>query len=201
MRDELRGSPLGLAIQAVAHLPLHGDDAALLHLVADDHADFFRFRCHAFPRVRLKPDTTSACSSPAGAGLDVCFSRLSLFLADHRLDASEVAAREAQLHRRIQLSEGLLEPHAKQLILELARPCFQILDLEIAQFGDVDHDTFSWENLVANLVRIGSFDAANWSASRASDSVTPSISNRIRPGRTTATHCSGAPFPLPMRVS
>ena len=31
--------------------------------------------------------------------------------------------------------------------------------------------------------------------------VTPSISNRILPGRTTATHSSGAPFPLPIRVS
>src|SRR5260370_20189146 len=30
---------------------------------------------------------------------------------------------------------------------------------------------------------------------------TPSISNRIFPGRITATHCSGAPLPLPMRVS
>src|SRR5450759_219086 len=30
---------------------------------------------------------------------------------------------------------------------------------------------------------------------------TPSISKRIFPGRITATHSSGAPFPLPMRVS
>src|SRR5580698_943300 len=30
---------------------------------------------------------------------------------------------------------------------------------------------------------------------------TPSISNNIFPGRITATHCSGAPLPLPIRVS
>ena len=30
---------------------------------------------------------------------------------------------------------------------------------------------------------------------------TPSISNKILPGRITATHCSGAPLPLPIRVS
>src|SRR5947209_13998265 len=30
---------------------------------------------------------------------------------------------------------------------------------------------------------------------------TPSISNRILPGRITATHCSGAPLPFPIRVS
>ena len=38
-------------------------------------------------------------------------------------------------------------------------------------------------------------------ASRASASVTPSISKSTRPGRTTHTHCSGAPLPLPIRVS
>src|SRR5262245_18390797 len=37
---ELRRPSLGLAIQAVPHLPLHGDDDALLHLVADDGGDF-----------------------------------------------------------------------------------------------------------------------------------------------------------------
>ena len=48
---------------------------------------------------------------------------------------------------------------------------------------------------------MGSLAAASRIASRASVSVTPSISNRIRPGRTTHTHSSGAPLPLPMRVS
>src|SRR5215472_2389267 len=37
---ELRRPSLRLAVQAVPHLPLHGDDDALLHLVADDGADF-----------------------------------------------------------------------------------------------------------------------------------------------------------------
>src|SRR5262249_57089291 len=63
------------------------------------------------------------------------------------------------------------------------------------------HCTLSCANRVANLVRIGIFAAASFIASRASFSVTPSISNRILPGRITATHCSGAPLPLPMRVS
>src|SRR3954451_5801297 len=38
---ELRCAPLGLAVEPAAHLPLDGDDDALLHLVADDDADFF----------------------------------------------------------------------------------------------------------------------------------------------------------------
>src|SRR3954452_9031085 len=41
MDHELRGPPLGLAVETVAYLPLDGDDDALLHLVADDDADFF----------------------------------------------------------------------------------------------------------------------------------------------------------------
>src|SRR4051794_10278627 len=38
---ELRRAPLGLAVQPVPHLPLDGDDDALLHLVADDDAGLF----------------------------------------------------------------------------------------------------------------------------------------------------------------
>src|SRR5438552_3907191 len=38
---ELRRPPLGLAVQAVPHLPLDRDDDALLHLVAHHDADFF----------------------------------------------------------------------------------------------------------------------------------------------------------------
>src|SRR6185436_17012935 len=46
VHHELRGAALGLAVEAVTHLPLDSDDDALLHLVADDDADFFRLLCH-----------------------------------------------------------------------------------------------------------------------------------------------------------
>src|SRR5207248_3585988 len=49
VHHELRRAPLGLAVQAVAHVPLHGDHDALLHLVADDDADFFTFLRHSLP--------------------------------------------------------------------------------------------------------------------------------------------------------
>ena len=52
-----------------------------------------------------------------------------------------------------------------------------------------------------NFVRTGSLSAASRSDSRASDSGTPSSSKRMLPGRTVATQYSGAPFPLPIRVS
>src|SRR5580700_6028878 len=52
-----------------------------------------------------------------------------------------------------------------------------------------------------NRVLIGSFVAASRNDSRATDSVTPSNSKRMFPGRTVATQYSGFPFPLPIRVS
>src|SRR5689334_17253333 len=47
----------------------------------------------------------------------------------------------------------------------------------------------------------GSLWAARRIASRAEGSSTPAISNRTRPGLTTATQWSGAPLPEPIRVS
>src|SRR6266446_2933080 len=52
-----------------------------------------------------------------------------------------------------------------------------------------------------NFVRTGNLSAANRSDSRATDSGTPSSSNRILPGRTVATQNSGWPLPFPIRVS
>src|SRR5271169_185305 len=50
-------------------------------------------------------------------------------------------------------------------------------------------------------VRMGSLVAARRSDSRATVSDRPSSSKRMLPGLTTATQYSGAPLPLPMRVS
>src|SRR6266540_2487893 len=54
---------------------------------------------------------------------------------------------------------------------------------------------------VRNFVRTGNLSAARRRDSRATDSGTPSSSNKMLPGRTVATQYSGGPFPLPMRVS
>src|SRR5882757_2965981 len=48
---------------------------------------------------------------------------------------------------------------------------------------------------------MGNLSDANPKASLAVSSSTPAISNMMRPGFTTETHFSGAPLPLPMRVS
>src|SRR5262249_41019089 len=91
----------------------------------------------------------------------------------------------------------------EQRLVELALANPQVLDAQFPQLSRLhDHGyTRSCAKRVANLVSIGSFAAANCIARRASVSGTPSISNRIRPGLITATHCSAAPWPLPMRVS
>ena len=47
----------------------------------------------------------------------------------------------------------------------------------------------------------GSFEAPSFIASCAAAREMPSSSNMMRPGLTTATQNSGAPLPLPMRVS
>src|SRR5256885_2179880 len=121
-------------------------------------------------------------------------------LSHHRLHAGEIAANSSDLFWIFQVAHRFLNPHAKELIGELAFADAELVGAEVADFGGL-HSIFSWAKRVANFVRIGSFAAASFIASRASGSVTPSISNSTRPGRTTQTHCSGAPLPLPIRVS
>src|SRR5205823_2638496 len=121
-------------------------------------------------------------------------------LSEHGLDAREIAAHRAHLFRYFQLAHRLLQAHPEERIGQLALLRAELVGAEIAQLRGL-HSIFSCANRVANFVRIGTFAAASFIASRASFSLTPSISNRILPGRTTHTHCSGAPLPLPMRVS
>src|SRR5947208_1484102 len=67
-----------------------------------------------------------------------------------------------------------------------------------------DHDALRHlvtDDLAENFTFIGSLADASRNAACPSTAVTPFISNRIRPGLTTATHPSGAPLPLPIRVS
>src|SRR5690349_11251389 len=121
-------------------------------------------------------------------------------LSQHGLHPREVSSHSPHLVGILELPHRLLNPHPEQLVDQLALLGAELVDAEIAQLRGL-HSIFSCEKRVANLVRIGSFAAASFIASRASFSLIPSISNRMRPGRMTATHCSGAPLPLPMRVS
>src|SRR5262249_9594699 len=142
-----------------------------------------------------RPSCPSRLSSPSSP---TCLS--SPLLSEHRLHAREIAPHGPHPVGHFQLPHRLLDAHPEQLIDQLAFFGAELVDAEITQLSRL-HWTASWANRVANLVRIGIFDAASRMALRASFSVTPSISNSTLPGRTTATHCSGAPLPLPMRVS
>src|SRR5262249_13852258 len=124
-------------------------------------------------------------------------------LPQNRLHAREIAACGLQLRGRLQLRRGLLQSHPEQRLIELALANPQVVDAQIPELGRRHRHgyTRSCAKRDANFVSIGSLAAANCIARRASVSGTPSISNRMRPGLITATHCSGAPLPLPMRVS
>src|SRR3990172_5461404 len=130
----------------------------------------------------------------------VAMSLRRLLLAQHRLHAREVAPQRLELLRRLELPHRLLDAQPEQLIVHVLLALPQLVDREVADLRHL-HDALSSANRVANLVLIGSFADARRLALRASTSLPPSISNRMRPGRTTQTHCSGAPLPLPMRVS
>src|SRR4029079_16747279 len=116
------------------------------------------------------------------------------------LDPRQTAPQRLELVGGLELPHRLLDPQPEQLIVEILLALLQLVGPEIAELPDL-HTAFSSANRVANLVLIGILAEARRIASRASCSVTPSISNRMRPGRTTQTHCSGAPLPLPIRVS
>src|SRR5262245_17937813 len=141
---------------------------------------------------RERRDTPPCLSGPS------CLS--SPLLPKHRLHPREIAAHESNLIGVLELAHRLLNPPPEQLIGELALFRRQLVGPEVPHFRRF-HCTFSCAKRVANFVRIGSFAAASFIASRASFSEMPSISKRTFPGRTTQTHCSGAPLPFPMRVS
>src|SRR5204863_7699253 len=116
------------------------------------------------------------------------------------LHARQVAAHVADFRRRLELPHRLLDAQPEQLVVQLLLPVAQHVDRQLTDFRYL-HEAFSCAKRLANFVLIGSFAAAMFTALRASASLTPSISKRMRPGRTTHTHSSGAPLPLPMRVS
>src|SRR6185503_12032329 len=112
----------------------------------------------------------------------------------------QIAANGPQLVGGLELPQRFLDTHPEQLIHQVALFRAELVGAKVAQFRRL-HWILSSAKRMANFVRIGIFDAARRIASRASFSVTPSISKSTLPGRTTQTHCSGAPLPLPMRVS
>jgi len=83
-------------------------------------------------------------------------------------------------------------------LLQLALPALELVLAHLTHLGGLHQNP---SPRVTMRVLIESLCAASRSALRASASGTPSISYRMRPGFTTITQPSGAPLPLPIRVS
>src|SRR5581483_4070031 len=125
---------------------------------------------------------------------------LQFALAQERADPCDVATDE--LHPCVigQLAGCILESKIEQLLLKITQSTSRLGIVQRPQLGHL-HAVVTAVSRSINRVAMGSLCAARWSASRASSGATPPTSNMTRPGRTTATQWSGAPFPPPMRVS
>src|SRR5262245_27851014 len=134
--------------------------------------------------------------SPTGAAL---------LLAEHRLGPRQVLPRLPQPRGILGHPHRELEAQIEDLFVELTPLLLELLFRQLAPLRRL-HDQslrsgYSARVCDTNLVVMPIFWAAVRNASRATSSGTPIISYRMRPGFTTATHSSGLPLPLPIRVS
>src|SRR6266851_4253090 len=124
-------------------------------------------------------------------------------LAQHRLDAGDVAAHLAHAACLAELSAGLLEAQVESFLAQVAQLFLELVVGLGTQIGGL-HGLLpqpSAPTRATKRVLIGSLAAASSSASRATWIDTPSSSNSTRPGLTRAAQNSGAPLPEPMRTS
>src|SRR5579875_1619632 len=139
-----------------------------------------------------------AVGGPLGAGLRPV-------LPERGEDPRDVLLHLADARRVVQLPRRLLEAEVEQLPARLGQLVLELARLQPEVLG-ASHQTCTsaapWvPGRTTKRAFIGSFWIARSIAARASSWSTPESSNRTRPGRTTATQCSGFPFPEPIRVS
>src|SRR5690606_18616488 len=126
-------------------------------------------------------------------------------LAQHSTYARNVATHFAQLAGVGQLLSGGLHAQAElcpQQTFELFIKLGSVLVAKFAGFHIRSSSRLqapTWR--VTKVVEMGSLAAARRNASRASSSLTPSISYNTLPGWISATQYSGLPLPLPIRTS
>src|ERR1700730_6064508 len=126
---------------------------------------------------------------------------LQLLHAEQCLHPREIFFCFAKPLERFGLSGGQLETQPENLLGQLFLLRFELVDARFPDFFNAPRHAQYPPARVTNFVGIGSLCAASPMASLAVASSTPAISNMMRPGFTTATHFSGEPLPLPMRVS
>src|SRR5437763_3282115 len=117
------------------------------------------------------------------------------------VDAGDLALQLLQAGVVVELTSHVLEPQVEQLLLRFRQPLDELIIGEVANFCGflIRHQSAS--SRVTKRALIASFWMARSSASRATTLSGYDSSNRMRPGRTTATQRSGLPLPEPMRVS
>src|SRR6185295_3480929 len=117
---------------------------------------------------------------------------LSGTLRQDELDPGEVAPRFAEQARVFELPGVVLHTVGEQVLFELHAELTQVLGAALAEVLGF-HLDYSVSR-ARTRVSSGNLAAARRNASRASFSGTPAISNRMRPGFTTATQPSTAPL-------
>src|SRR5262249_17688725 len=120
-------------------------------------------------------------------------------LAANGLDPGYIFLQRSKFVQTFSLSCRQLKSQAKHLFCHFALLSLQFVVGQLSDFFGFHR--YSCPIRDTNFVWMGSLLAARRIASRATSSLTPSISKITLPGRTTATQNSGAPFPFPMRVS
>src|SRR6185437_15288441 len=174
VRVQLGRTAQQFAVQAVLLLAFHHHGDRLVHLVAE-HAAFQRAR-----GFRLFVHRTSL-----------------LLLVQRGLGARDLAARAHELVGLRVVALRLLHAQAELLAAQIDDVLAEFLRGLAAHLAHLHHSTAR----LANCVCTDSLAAARRNASRASASVTPSISYNMRPGCTGATQYSTLPLPAPMRTS
>src|SRR6185437_2293585 len=151
------------------------------------------WRSWRYSRVRRWCACSCWCRSSRGSVLFLTH----LFLGQDRRSARDLAAHLGELVGLCALALRLLHAQAELLAAQVGDVVDQFLRGFFAHLVGIHHSSA----LVANWVWIDSLAAARRNASRASASVTPSISYSIRPGWIGATQYSTLPLPAPMRTS
>src|SRR6195256_3787019 len=130
-----------------------------------------------------------SCSLPGG------------LLAEHRLDAGDVAAHLARAAGFLQLAACLLETQVERFLAQVAQLVLELIVGLGTEIGGLHGVLPQAPTRATKRVLIGSLAAGSSSGSRATWTDTPSSSNSTRPGFTRAAQNSGAPLPEPMRTS
>src|SRR5262249_14017399 len=114
-------------------------------------------------------------------------------------------ARLAELERVLELPHRILEPVLEHRVAQLGQLVPDLVRRQLAHRLRLEflahYASTAASSRIRNRVCSGSLLAPSRNAWRACAAAMPSSSNSTRPGLTTATHSSGFPLPLPIRVS